>query len=90
MDNAESLEQIRQNWKRRIVAECEQMHQAIENLREFAGTVEDADFVRRVEELHTLYCEMANTITLRILLNGVTETMAGCDDTTGTSRESTS
>ncbi len=74
----QALEKMKDHWKTRIIRECETMHRAIEGLRELAKTVGDEQFTRKVDDLHKLYCEMANTVTLRLLINGAIETL-GCD-----------
>jgi hypothetical protein len=74
------LDEIRQNWKRRIVAECNQMSHAIRELQHLAIEIGDERFKTRINELHRLYCEMANSITLRLLLNGSDRSPEGCDE----------
>ena len=77
--SAEALEEMKQHWRDRIVQECETMHNSIESLRELAKAAGDEKIAKKIDDLHTLYCEMANTITLRLLLNGAMETL-GCEN----------
>jgi hypothetical protein len=78
-NNPTMLEEIKRHWKMRIIEECGMMHKAIEALRELAKSAQDEQFVRKADDLHTLYCEMANTVTLRLLLNGAIDTL-GCEE----------
>jgi hypothetical protein len=73
------FDEMSENWKRRIVQDCENMHTAIEALRKLAKDASDEAFARKVDDLHTLYCDIANTVTLRLLLNGAMAIL-GCEE----------
>jgi hypothetical protein len=77
--NSVMLDEMNENWKRRIVEDCEHMHNAIEVLRKLAKDAKDESLAKKVDNLHDLYCNIANTVTLRLLLNGAMATL-GCDD----------
>lgn len=75
----DTFHEMDDNWRKRIVQDCENMHEAIEVLRKLAKVAGDENFAAKVDNLHTLYCDIANTVTLRLLLNGALETL-GCDE----------
>lgn len=76
---ADTFRQMDENWRKRIVQDCENMHEAIEALRNLANLAGDEDFAAKVDNLHSLYCDIANTVTLKLLLNGALESL-GCDE----------
>ena len=94
----DTFDEMSENWKKRIVQECEEMHEAVESLRTLAQAAIDErvaakmnipseavqmakeeNFLHKVESLHSLYCDIANTVTLRLLLNGALSTL-GCGE----------
>jgi len=79
MTNEETFRHMDDNWRKRIVQDCENMHKAIEVLRKLAKDAGDENFAKKVDNLHELYCDIANTVTLKLLLNGALTTL-GCDE----------
>ena len=75
----DTFRQMDDNWRKRIVQDCENMHQAIEVLRQLAKGAGDESFAKKVDNLHELYCDIANTVTLKLLLNGALSTL-GCSE----------
>jgi hypothetical protein len=78
-EQRETVEQANKNWKARIVEEFDEMALAIIELRDLVDQGGDANLRAKVEKLHLIYCDMANTISLRVLLNGVAREL-GCPD----------
>ena len=61
-----------ENWSSRIVYDCDKMARVIILLRDMAESrPDDKDLARLVDRLHQTYCRMANTLTIRVMLNGV-------------------
>jgi hypothetical protein len=79
INDVDALAKVQEHWRERIIQECETMHAAIESLRELAKKSSEEQFVSKIDDLHILYCELANTVTLRLLLNGAIATL-GCEE----------
>ena len=96
--STQTFHEMNENWKKRIVEECEHLHEAIEVLRQLAQIANDErlaaevklpgeltklakeeNFLQKIDILHSHYCDIANTVTLRLLLNGALE-LIECQD----------
>lgn len=80
----EILDAANEHWKIRIVEEFDRMARTIISLRNLAAQGSDPVLSEKLGELHKCYCDMANTVSLRIMLNGIAREL-GCveDDTVG-------
>ena len=71
------LEEVDEHWRSRIIEEFDQMAGIIVELRDLVATQATFSPLReKVERLHAIYCQMANTVQLRVALNGVAVDLA--------------
>jgi hypothetical protein len=64
-----NLDDMQQHYRYRIIRECGLIASAIEGLRIMAQELKDAELAQKVEVLHELYCDMANTLELKLIIN---------------------
>ncbi len=71
-----TMDEVNEHWKARIVQDFDQMAGIIIELRELATRTSLPKFSEMVTRLHEVYCQMANTVSLRVVLNGVATELA--------------
>lgn len=75
-DTQKKLDEVDEHWRSRIVQEFDQMAGIIVELRELATHGIPPKLEEMVDRLHNTYCKMANTVQLRVALNGVAVELA--------------
>lgn len=78
-DSQKKLEEVDEHWRVRIVQEFDEMAMIIVELRELAAREKPSLFGEMLDRLHIVYCQMANTVQLRVALNGVAVDLA-CEE----------
>lgn len=78
-DTRKKLDEVDEHWRGRIVQEFDEMAMIIIELRELVAHERPPIFGEVLDRLHNIYCQMANTVQLRVALNGVARELA-CED----------
>ena len=64
------LQEITEHWRDRIVSNIQTINQIRLDLLKLADIADDAELLEIAKRLNLARCKLANTITLRMLLNG--------------------
>jgi hypothetical protein len=65
------LGEVNRHWKERVVRDIEEIRQIKVDLLKLSAAREDTELAEIAHRLHIARCNLANTITLRFLVNGV-------------------
>lgn len=80
MDDAVLVE-VNQHWRERVVKDIEEIRKIKLDLLKLAAARGDTELAEITNRLHIARCNLANTITLKFLVNGVAvEHRDDCDE----------
>jgi hypothetical protein len=70
-DNSAMLKEVGEHWKERVVRDIDEIRRIKVDLLKLSAAREDTELAEIAHRLHIARCNLANTITLRFLVNGI-------------------